>query len=223
MDYQLLLNIIFGILALSAIVYFWFKSYHEKREERIASIATSDHLQLPDFENYHTNQQHNFNQYLKENKVLVVFLRHFGCTFCRSTIAFLSDERLFLEAKGIEVLFVHPGSEEQATRAFERWNYADAHWVADPELKLYNTFHLKKGNFKQLFGIETWIEGFKFGIIGKKGVGLKQEGNGFQMPGVFYVQDGIVKAKFIHERASDMPDYLELFAYSKDYIQQSVN
>jgi peroxiredoxin len=223
MNFQLIAGLVIGLLLLALAAFTAYITYRKNRQKRIDAIIKSENKPLPDFKHYFTNRSIDLNEMLQNDNVLVVFLRHFGCTFCRSTIAYLADERIFLEAKNIQILFVHPGTEEQALRAFERWGYPDAHWVADPDLKLYEAFELKKGNFKQLFGIETWIEGFKHGFIGKKGVGLKQEGNGFQMPGVFFVKNGIIKAQFIHERASDQPDYLQLIAYSKDYIVHSLN
>ncbi len=46
----------------------------------------------------------------EESPVLLLFLRHFGCSFCRETLDRVSQVRGKLEAKGVHPVFVHLGT-----------------------------------------------------------------------------------------------------------------
>lgn len=141
--------------------------------------------------------------------VMLVFLRHFGCTFCRAALAEISANLKQLESNGTKVVFVHMSDESTARTYFNRYNLVDPLQIADPECKFYQAFGLVKGNFNQLFGLNSWIRGFSEGIVNGHGIG-KQLGDGFQMPGVFLIHNGIVKDQYIHRLASDKPDYIKL-------------
>ena len=141
--------------------------------------------------------------------VLLVFLRHFGCTFCREALADISKQRASIEEQGSKVIFVHMASNDIAERYFNRYDLDGAVHISDPECKFYAAFGLVKGNFTQLFGLSSWIRGFSAGVVAGHGVG-PQLGDGFQMPGVFAIQDGEIKNSFIHRLASDRPDYFDL-------------
>ncbi len=141
-----------------------------------------------------------------ERPIMLVFLRHFGCTFCREALADISEKREVLESMGAKLVFAHMAEAEIAERYFTRYNIPNAIHISDPECKFYKAFGLMKGSFTQLFGLQTWIRGFQAGLMDGHGIG-PQLGDGFQMPGVFVIQDGELKEAFIHKLASDRPDY----------------
>lgn len=141
--------------------------------------------------------------------VMVIFLRHFGCTFCREALAELSHKRAAIEKKGSKMVFVHMADHETADRYFNRYNLTGVEHISDPDCEYYTALGLVKGNFKQLFGLSSWIRGFEAGIIEGHGIG-KQMGDGFQMPGVFIVQGGRIREHYIHKLSSDKPNYEEL-------------
>ncbi|MCO6477985.1 MAG: redoxin domain-containing protein [Phaeodactylibacter sp.] len=147
--------------------------------------------------------------YSLQHPVLLVFLRHFGCTFCREALADIAKQRENIESQGTRIVFVHMTTDDIAERYFNRYGLEGAVHISDPECKFYAAFGLVKGNFTQLFGLSSWIRGFSAGVVAGHGVG-PQLGDGFQMPGVFVIQDGEVKSSFIHKLASDRPDYLDL-------------
>jgi hypothetical protein len=53
-----------------------------------------------------------------------------------------------------------------------------------------------------LRGIEVSMKGTAFG--------LKQVGDGFQMPGIFMIHNGRIADSYIHKTASDKPDYEDI-------------
>jgi len=156
-----------------------------------------------------TNRGETVGEASAKKPVLLVFLRHFGCTFCREALSDLAKSRPSIEAMGTRIIFVHMTDNEVADRYFNRYDLEGAEHVSDPEKRYYNAFGLVKGNFTQLFGLQSWIRGFKAGVVQGHGVG-PQLGDGFQMPGVFVIQRGEIKESFIHKLASDRPDYEQL-------------
>jgi peroxiredoxin len=156
-----------------------------------------------------TNTGENLYELSQNQLILLVFLRHFGCTFCREALADLSESRARIEALGARLVFVHMSDNETANRYFEKFQLRGAVHVSDPDCTFYSAFGLTKGTFNQLFGLQTWVRGFQVGLVEGHGIG-KQLGDGFQMPGIFVVQDGDIRNRFIHKLASERPDYLEL-------------
>jgi peroxiredoxin len=166
-------------------------------------------VDLEILEEMKTNQGKTLQEISNEKPVLLVFLRHFGCTFCREALADISKERDQIEAVGIQIVFVHMTDDSIADRYFNRYNLENAVHISDPETRFYKVFGLLRGNFNQLFGLQSWIRGFSAGVVAGHGIGA-QLGDGFQMPGVFVIHRGEVINSFIHKLASDRPDYIEL-------------
>lgn len=136
---------------------------------------------------------------------LVVFLRHLGCTFCKEAMADIAKKRAKLMQEHVGLVLVHMATQDEASAFASKYGLADASLIADPEKKLYAAFGLKRGTLGQLFGPKVWLRGivatFKGHMVGKL------VGDGFQMPGVFLVQDGRIVKAFRHETAGDRPDY----------------
>ena len=138
---------------------------------------------------------------------LLIFLRHSGCTFCREAIADVVKAREELEAADVSAGFVHMGASE-STRWFQEYGAEDMPRFSDPQRQLYAEFELGVGSFLQLFGISSFVRGFKAALLDRHGFG-KLEGNGLQMPGAFLIRDGKVVSAFRHKNASDRPNYVE--------------
>ncbi len=156
-----------------------------------------------------TNRDRSLRAISDEQPVLLIFLRHFGCTFCREALADISKQRENITSRGSHIVFVHMTDNTIAERYFNRYGLENAEHISDPECNFYYAFGLVKGTFTQLFGLQSWIRGFSAGVVQGHGVG-PQLGDGFQMPGVFVIQNGEIKESFIHKLASDRPDYVEL-------------
>jgi len=98
---------------------------------------------------------------------------------------------------------------ETADKYFSRYNLEGVEHISDPDCQYYTAFGLVKGNFRQLFGLSSWIRGFQAGVVEGHGIG-KQMGDEFQMPGVFVVQGNRIREYYIHKLSSDRPDYEKL-------------
>lgn len=139
----------------------------------------------------------------------LVFLRHFGCTFCREALGDLSTINDQLRKVGTRLVLVHMSSENEACDMFDRYGLPGVTAVSDPDRVLYRAFALRRGTPAQLFGWSVWKRGWQAGVKDGHGIGWLR-GDSAQMPGAFVVAGGRVVAQFIHETAADRPDYVDL-------------
>jgi len=142
--------------------------------------------------------------------VLLVFLRHFGCAFCRQAIDDVSKIRGELTARGVQVVFVHLGTPERAKPYFDYYGLSDVERVSNPDGSLYRNpmFTLARVSVFQLFRPAVWIAWLK-GAIFKYRIGLLKE-DIQQMPGVFFLRDRAIANVYRHRTIADRPDYLGL-------------
>ncbi|MBL7817521.1 MAG: redoxin domain-containing protein [Saprospiraceae bacterium] len=144
-----------------------------------------------------------------QKPIMLIFLRHFGCQFCRQAMDELSKKRIDLASKGTELIFVHMAENEVAEPYFKKFNLEGVQHISDPDCRYYASFGLMKGSFTQLFGLQTWIRGFT--ATQKYGNEMgKHLGDNFQMPGAFMIHNGEIRDQHIHKFASDRPDYDKL-------------
>ncbi len=148
---------------------------------------------------------------LTTNKnVLLVFLRHFGCVFCKEALKDLASKKQSIADKGVELVFVHMSDNNIADRYFKDFNLSGCAHISDPNKEYYHAFGLRKGSFTQLYGLQTWVRGFAPVNKGNKLEVSKSLGDATQMPGIFHIFDGKILDSYIHKLASDNPDYMKL-------------
>jgi len=145
-----------------------------------------------------------------QRPVLLVFLRHFGCAFCRQAIDDVAKVRGKLTERGVQVVFVHLGSPERAKPYFEYYALSDVERISDPDASLYShpVFALARVSVFQLFRPAVWIAWLR-GAIFKYRIGLLKE-DIQQMPGVFFLKNRVIASVFRHRTIADRPDYLGL-------------
>lgn len=156
-----------------------------------------------------TSKGNNLLKYCYESPVLLIFLRHFGCTFCRESVAEIAKKQKSIEEKGFKIVFVHMSENDAAEEFFKKYKIKDPEHISDTEQIYYKQFGLGRGTVTQLFGFKTWYRGFQAGVVDGHGIGWLM-GDGFQMPGVFILLDGEVKSQFIHDSVADRPNYQDL-------------
>lgn len=153
--------------------------------------------------------------------VLVVFLRHSGCTFCREALDDLRKQRQQIESAGTQIVLVHMGDNEASRSFFEEYDLGDVHRISDPECRLYRGYELGRGRVGQLFGASVFWRGFKCAILNRHGVG-KLDGDGFQMPGTFVVDHNRIVTAYRHTTAASRPDYCNVTASAVEPEASSV-
>ncbi|MEM7227479.1 MAG: peroxiredoxin-like family protein [Planctomycetota bacterium] len=144
----------------------------------------------------------------QKSKVMVVFLRHAGCTFCREALADLKERRDTLAEERVQLVIVHMSDDEKAGPWLESFGMDDVPRISDPTCALYRSFGLQRGSLTQLFGPKVVWRGMTAFLRGH-GLGTL-DGDGFQMPGVFVIRHGKIIESFKHATAGDRPDYVDI-------------
>lgn len=171
-----------------------------------------DELMFEDeFKNVTTNKGWKLEDMSHHWPVVIVFLRHFGCTFCREAMNDLAHLQHEFKKEGKALVLVHMSSDEEADQVLTEFGFDNVQHISDKDRKLYRYFGLRRGFFSQVFGLKTWVRGVHAGLFKGYGIG-RLYGDGFQMPGVFLYHKGKVKKKFIHHSAADVPDYRQFIA-----------
>jgi peroxiredoxin len=143
----------------------------------------------------------------RQRSILLVFLRHLGCTFCREALADLAKIREKLEARNVGLVFVHMSGEPLARDVFALHNLENVSRVSDPEKRLYALFQLEAGTILEVMGAKAIMRGL--GTSFRHGIGPTQ-GNVMQMPGAFVIHNGRILNEFRHKSSADRPDYVGL-------------
>ena len=143
--------------------------------------------------------------------LLMVFLRHFGCSFCRQAIDDVSTIKEELANRDVRPVFIHLGTSATAKPYFDHYGLADVERVSDPEARLYQhaAFHLPRTHPLSHFFKPAVLLGWLRGGIRKYGIGGLRD-DGYQMPGVFVLQDRQIVNAFKFQTIADQPDYLAL-------------
>jgi peroxiredoxin len=150
----------------------------------------------------------------RRSPVLVVFLRHFGCTFCREALADVAARRAEIEGRGAKIVLVHMVDSTSARPHLAKYGLGKGSGVghvSDPSRALYRAFDLKRGTFGQHFGPSSIVRALRAMIVDRHGLG-RLAGDGFQMPGAFLVRNGAIVKAYRHRLSSDRPDYCEIAA-----------
>ncbi len=203
---HILANDLVWLLPFAGIIYFSFENAQSNRE---LSAYNLHERKLKSLESIITNQGLSLASYSDHQPTMLVFLRHFGCTFCKEALSEIKKNRAAIELEGTKIILVHLETEEVAAIATKKYNLADLPRISDPAKKLYKAFGLQKGNMLQLFGFNVIIRGFIAGLI-KGNLPAKPKADPYQMPGVFVIYKGAVMHTFKHTTAADRPDYIEL-------------
>ncbi|MBK1827113.1 hypothetical protein [Haloferula rosea] len=139
--------------------------------------------------------------------IVLVFLRHFGCTFTRKILRELEDLKQEAERRNGRLVLVHmlsPGGENEYLR-----NQGDVSRIADPMCELYRAFGLGKGGFFELFGPKVWLP-LALALVRGCGIG-HVAGDGLQLPGAFLFHKGRILSSQRAETQALLPDLPGLF------------
>ena len=141
---------------------------------------------------------------LGDAPMLLVFLRHFGCPFCKETIARLRDASQRL-AGYPPVLFFYQGSPTEG-RAFMRRYWPEARAVADPDAVFYEGLGIGRGGLAQMFHpgvVPALVRAGLAGHLGGEGSG----GDTRRMPGLFVTRGGTILWSYRARHQADHPDF----------------
>ncbi len=155
---------------------------------------------------FETVQGENIAELSNKSPIMLVFLRHFGCPFCKHSLLKLNKYKQQLQEKGIKIAVVYMVDEETAKPYLAQYDLEDISQVSDPEEIFYKSFKLKRGSFTQLFGLKVWLRWIELGVSNKL-FNTKPQGNVSQMPGIFLLKDGKIVKQYNYNSIADKPDY----------------
>lgn len=156
---------------------------------------------------YHLSTGQSLEGASRDQALVLVFLRHFGCTFTRQILRSLEDMQCEARQRNATLVLVHMLQSGQETQYLG--DHSDVPRIADPRCELYRAFGLGKGGFLELFGPRVWWRG---AIALFRGCGVGHlAGDGLQMPGAFLFQDGKVLSTQRAHSAAELPDLPGLF------------
>jgi len=165
------------------------------------------------FASIHTESGASLLGLAEASPVLLVFLRHFGCSFCRQAISDVAELRGELDRRGVRPVFVHLGTPERAKPFFDYYGIGDVERISDPAASVYQlpVFALPRMHpALTLFQPSVWM-GWLRGAIFKHGIGAIKE-DGHQMQGIFFLKGPKIVRQFRYKTIADEPDYLKLVA-----------
>jgi hypothetical protein len=143
-----------------------------------------------------------------EQPVLLVALRHFGCTFCRETLASIAAERARVEGNGVRIAILHPASAEAAEAPLARAGLADLPAIADPDNAIGRALGIERGSFNALLGPRNVLRAVP-ALAAGHGVGYPV-GDPLRMSGAFVIHRGRVLHHRHHEFAGERVDFRSL-------------
>lgn len=148
----------------------------------------------------------------RRGPVLLICLRHSGCTFCRAMMARVRSGLRELTGRGYTIVLVVPHDSRRDERVRMRYGVNELPLIVDPDRVLYRALGLRRGTLAQLIGPRQWWSTIRYAIFGGHGVGLVS-GDPFQLHGVFLIRDGqLVKA----ERSRHASDLFDLVNFCNE-------
>ena len=157
----------------------------------------------------HTASGRSLDEISQQQDLLVVCLRHSGCTYCREALHDLARQRSEIEKAGVRPVVIHMGSVTQGAAMLQRYGCTDVEQVSDPTRRVYRALQLRLGTLAELLGFRAFRRALIEGTIFRFGFG-RIVGNGMQMPGAFLIRNGQIVKAFRHQSSADRPDYAEM-------------
>jgi hypothetical protein len=143
---------------------------------------------------------------LDEAPTLLVFLRHFGCIFCREAVA---DLRAASEgdARFPRTLFFFQGTPTEG-RAFMRRDWPGMRAVADPDGEMYDAFGIERAGLVKALGPPVWRARRR--ALAKGHENGPRSGDVWRMPGVMLTSGSRIHWVQPVRHAAELPDFDEI-------------
>lgn len=155
-----------------------------------------------------TNDGRSLWELSEGSTLLVIFLRHLGCTFCKEAVRDAARQRADIQAAGATIVFVHMAGEDEANAFFDSYGMGDVPRISDPSGDLYRAFGLERAGIRQMLSPSVWFRGLS--AIAAGNLPGRPRGDMFRMPGAFVVHQGKVAKSYFHRTIAERPDMARL-------------
>jgi hypothetical protein len=142
-----------------------------------------------------------------EKKCLMIFLRHFGCIFCKNMLATIALEQDFLKKRGYQIVLVHQSDLLVSKEFFKQFAFKQYFEISDPYRNCYKAFNINSArpinlfNLKLIYGAwNSYRQGYKMSKI---------EGNVWQMPGLLILSEGQILKQYEFSHMGEIPNIKE--------------
>ena len=159
-----------------------------------------------------------FGELWRDRPAVLVFLRHYGCVFCRAHAVQLHHARNRFEEAGARLAVIGQGTPEQA-KEFRRAQSIDLPVYSDPERQAYEAAGAKVATFSELVNARTVARGIGHTVTSRIRQGSIAVHQGrlvdhpAQLGGVLVIApDDSVRYAHLSEDASDNPPVDEILA-----------
>ncbi|CAK7342916.1 unnamed protein product [Dovyalis caffra] len=140
----------------------------------------------------------------KDRKAVVAFARHFGCVLCRKRADYLAAKKDIMDASGVALVLIGPGSVEQA-KTFSEQTKFKGEVYADPNHSSYKALQFISGvstTFTPkaaLKIIQSYMEGYRqdWKLSFERDTVAK---GGWQQGGIIVAGPGKTNISYIHKR-----------------------
>jgi len=163
-------------------------------------------MELMDAGSFRTSDGRTIADLSCDRPVLLVCLRHLGCTFARQALADLRDQRWAIESTGTRLVLAHLEDDAVAVPVFARYALDDLPHVGDSGARVYESCGLTRGGARQLLSPRVFGRWLGAAVLDRHGAGWSGA-DVRRMPGVFLIEHGRITRAFRHATSSDRPDY----------------
>lgn len=150
-----------------------------------------------------------------KEKLLLVFIRHIGCTFAREALDELVCQRGQLRERGVEPVVVHMGSSLSVKQWLSSRGCDDLLCIADEKQLLYSYFGVERGTVFDAFSPKIFFQAIPAVLKKRLGVGML-DGDGYQLGASFLLKKGRVIASRINENVSNGYSFIDLLEASSE-------
>lgn len=203
---MIFMNDVIWLLPFALILYNTYK-HEELLDNELLNLQQNADENFLEF--YTTDKGNNLYEYSYEQPILLVFLRHFGCTFCKDTLDKVHSIKDEFEDNNTKIVLVNMLSEDLAQKYLKKFDLAELDYVSDEESLLYKAFQLTRGSFSQLFGLKVFIKGIYLWITKKAFITSSVGTDVYQMPGIFLIKNGKIAKQFKYDSVADEPPFAD--------------
>jgi len=151
-------------------------------------------------------------EHSEASPVLLVLLRHVGCSFCRKAMHELSVSLKHINRCGYRVALVHMDPVHETEEQLRAFGLDKLPLFHDPDRRLYRALGLPRTPVLSLFNRRLWQKGRT--AQKKYGFGLPKS-DPRQLPGAFLVNQGRIVAGQAVLSPDEHPDFLALLIRSE--------
>lgn len=144
------------------------------------------------------------SDFWRDRPTILLFLRHFGCLFCRGPVVEMERHHEAVLGRGARLVAIGQGTSSEVERFCRRFG-ATFTCLGDPERRSYRAFGLSRAGLRATL-LDPFRAGPFWGIhLSLRGAFLKAS-DWFQMPGLAVIdQHGVIRYLHRSRHAGDLP------------------